>query len=143
MRQEKVLSILNRIREEHGEFQAACKAEIIGTTVLTDYNNNTYRVDDIDFTTSPSSTFHLRKENRDISYADYYRNKYNIPICNMTQPMLVTRTSERDRRAGQTEIVYLVPELCRATGKMSFSLQHSSAHFYSSSQTVFEFKKTD
>ncbi|KAF7997591.1 hypothetical protein HCN44_006162 [Aphidius gifuensis] len=118
MRQENLLNIMNRIREEKGggDFQAACKADVIGTTVLTEYNNNTYRVEDIDFQTKPSSTFHLKKENREISYAEYYRNKYNINIRNMTQPMLVTRTTDKDRRSGQAEIVYLVPELCRATG---------------------------
>lgn len=98
-------------------FQAACKAEVIGITILTDYNNNTYRIDDIDFSTTPSSTFHLRREEREVTYADYYRNKYSITIRNLTQPMLVSRTSERERRTESSEIVYLVPELCRATGK--------------------------
>lgn len=85
---------------------------------MTDYNNNTYRIEDIDFQTKPSSTFHLKKENREITYAEYYRSKYNITIRNMTQPMLVTRTTDKDRRSGQAEIVYLVPELCRATGQL-------------------------
>ena len=30
--------------------------------------------------------------------------------------MLVSRAKPRERRAGQSELVYLVPELCRMTG---------------------------
>ncbi|KAF7996956.1 hypothetical protein HCN44_002602 [Aphidius gifuensis] len=117
MRQEKLFNIMTRIRNDHGaNFQAACKAEVIGITVLTDYNNNTYRVEDIDFQTTPLSTFHLKKEDRDVSYADYYRNKYNIKIEHVTQPMLITRSSDKNRQDSTDTIVYLVPELCRATG---------------------------
>ncbi|XP_015122024.1 piwi-like protein Siwi [Diachasma alloeum] len=117
MRQENLLDILGRLTQENGSnYQHAYKAEVVGLTVLTDYNNNTYRIDDVDFSASPRSTFHLRKEDRDVSYKDYYSVKYNITIRNETQPLLVTRSSGRDRRAGQSEIVYLVPELCRATG---------------------------
>ncbi|XP_011301414.1 protein aubergine [Fopius arisanus] len=118
MRQETLLDILGRMRGEAGavNYQNAYKNEVIGLTVLTDYNNNTYRIDDVDFGASPKSTFHLRREDRDVSYQDYYRVKYNIIIRNGSQPMLVSRSSARDRRAGVAEVVYLVPELCRATG---------------------------
>lgn len=39
--------------------------------VLTDYNNKTYRVDDIDFNSTPKSTFATR--DGEISYCEYYK----------------------------------------------------------------------
>ncbi|XP_057321204.1 piwi-like protein Siwi isoform X2 [Microplitis mediator] len=118
MRQETILDIMNRIRNNSrgGDVQGTCKAEIIGLTVLTDYNNNTYRLDDIDFTKTPKSTFNKGKDNVPTPYLDYYYQKYNIRIRSESQPLLVARSTQRDRRAGQDEIIYLVPELCRATG---------------------------
>lgn len=88
---------------------------MVGLVVLTDYNNNTYRISDVDFDTTPNSTFQLRNGDS-VSYKDYYRNKYQLHIRNDSQPMLVTKLKPRERRAGQAEFVYLVPELCRATG---------------------------
>lgn len=93
------------------------ESQVIGLVVLTDYNNNTYRITDIDFGTTPKSTFKLRN-GESISYKDYYFNKYQIRIRNDSQPMLVTRLKPKERRAGQAELVYLVPELCRATGML-------------------------
>lgn len=90
---------------------------MLGILVLTDYNNNTYRIEDVDFETNPSSTFPM-KDGVHVSYRDYYKNKYKIVITNATQPMLVTRTKPKERNAGQGELVYLVPELCRATGML-------------------------
>lgn len=88
---------------------------VIGTVVLTDYNNNTYRIEDVDFSTTPSSTFNLRN-NEKITYVNYYQKKYDIKISNLRQPMLVSKSKTRDRQAAEPECVYLVPELCRATG---------------------------
>ncbi|CAG5096449.1 Similar to Siwi: Piwi-like protein Siwi (Bombyx mori) [Cotesia congregata] len=118
MRQENLLDILGRVRSNArgGDIQGACKAEVIGVTVLTGYNNNTYRIEDIDFTKNPKSSFKLGKEETSTTYIDYYRNKYGLTINNLSQPLLVTRLPLRDRRAGKDELLYLIPELCRATG---------------------------
>nr|XP_033336473.1 piwi-like protein Siwi [Megalopta genalis] len=116
MRQQTLLDILNDCyRENTRDYKRAFQEKVIGLVVLTDYNNNTYRVTDIDFDSNPSSTFQLRS-GESISYRDYYKNKYQIKICNDSQPMLVSRVKPRERRAGQTELIYLIPELCRATG---------------------------
>lgn len=98
-------------------FQKEFCNNVIGIIALTDYNNNTYRIEDVDFDTSPSSTFSM-KSGESISYQEYYKRKYNIRITNATQPMLVTRTKPKARNAGQGDLVYLVPELCRATGML-------------------------
>ncbi|XP_011305104.1 protein aubergine-like [Fopius arisanus] len=115
MRQETLLHILERVKTENPyDYQNVFKSEVIGVTVLTGYNNNTYRIDDVDFNESPMGTFQSKGET--IRYMDYYKNKYGIVITVKNQPLFVSRSSARDRRAGKNDIIYLVPELCRATG---------------------------
>lgn len=45
--------------------------KLIGTVVLTDYNNKTYRVDDVDFKASPTAKFPTK--DGEISYIEYYK----------------------------------------------------------------------
>lgn len=71
-------------------------------------------MDDIDFNSSPSSTFD--QKGTPITYVDYYKQKYNRPIRDAMQPMLISNPKARDVRDGRTQILFLVPELCRATG---------------------------
>lgn len=87
---------------------------MIGLTVLTDYNNHTYRIDDVDYSASPMSTFMRNSE--EITYKDYYQNRYQINIRHATQSMLLSSSKTRDRRAGLAELLYLVSKLCRSTG---------------------------
>ncbi|XP_076679730.1 aubergine isoform X3 [Andrena cerasifolii] len=116
MRQQTLLDILNDCYQKNRhEYKQLFESQVSGLVVLTDYNNNTYRISDIDYDTNPRSTFKLRN-GENISYKDYYKSKYQIQIRNDSQPMLVTRLKPKERRAGQAELVYLVPELCRATG---------------------------
>lgn len=96
------------------DWREILKKEIIGSTVLTDYTNKTYMIDDIDFVKSPLSTFSTR--DGDKSYVDYYKQKYDITVRDQQQFLLVSRSRERDIRAGQPELIYLIPELSRATG---------------------------
>ena len=92
------------------------KAELVGKVVMTHYNNKTYRIDDVDLDTTPRSTFHLKKEDRQSSYMEYYQTRYNIRINQPNQPMLVSRPTRRDRNRGDDSPIYLVPELCHMTG---------------------------
>lgn len=112
-------SVLNVLRELYNEGQRDIKERfvkrIIGSVVLTDYNNRTYRIDDVDWNVTPQSTFN-RSDGRAISYVQYYKERYQLNIVDMNQPMLVSRAKPRELRAGMAEILYLVPELCRMTG---------------------------
>lgn len=115
MRQETIYEILRSCKHEKEQsWQDSFKREIIGSIVLTDYNNKTYRIDDVDFNSSPSSTF--KKKEKDVSYRDYYREKYNLEIRDINQPMLLSNPKACDLRAGRTQVLFLIPELCRATG---------------------------
>ncbi|OWR52118.1 aubergine protein [Danaus plexippus plexippus] len=88
--------------------------DIVGKIVMTDYNKKTYRVDDVAWSETPKSTF--RMKDQDVSYLDYYNLKYKIRIQDPGQPLLISRSKERDIKRGMPELVYLVPELCRQTG---------------------------
>lgn len=91
------------------------KKEIIGTVVLTEYTNKTYQIDDIDYSMCAYSSF-TKADGESTTYAEYYKQKYGIIVEDVRQFMLVSKSRERDIRAGQPEYIYLIPELCRATG---------------------------
>ncbi|KAG5672589.1 hypothetical protein PVAND_002705 [Polypedilum vanderplanki] len=60
MRKETIYDITRRLmREDNNNWQEKLKREILGTTVLTDYTNKTYVIDDIAFNMNPNSTFRL------------------------------------------------------------------------------------
>ena len=82
---------------------------------MTHYNNKTYRIDDIDFNKNPQSKFLLKKENREISFKEYYQTHYKVIIKSETQPLLISHPPRRERDTPE-QIVYLIPELCDMTG---------------------------
>ncbi|KAF0765863.1 piwi-like protein Siwi, partial [Aphis craccivora] len=119
MREDTVLDFLiecSNNRNRDANWMVNFKMGVIGSIVLTRYNNQTYRIDDVDEESSTNSTF-LKKDGSSISYIDYYRNKYGIHISNQRQPMLISKKKKSLRIEGEeTELVYLVPELCTMTG---------------------------
>lgn len=52
-------------------YQTEFSKLVIGTTVLTDYNNKTYKVDDVDYKSTPLCTFDTK--DGPITYVDYYQ----------------------------------------------------------------------
>lgn len=116
MRNDTVLQLLMECsRESRENCKRLFTERVIGTTIITDYNNRAYRIDDVDWDSTPESTFQ-KKDGTQYSYMAYYRDKYKVNIQNRTQPMIVSRAKAREIRAGMSELVYLVPELCRLTG---------------------------
>lgn len=113
MRMDNVYDLLLECRGANmrKEFQS----KIIGSIVLTYYNNKTYRIDDVDFTKTPESTFQL-KDGSQLSFSQYIQQKYNINVQVKDQPMLMSRSKPREIRAGMPETVLLIPELCQLTG---------------------------
>ena len=71
MRDETVHQVLNRIRTESRDFRNEATRALLGMTVLTRYNNKTYRIDEISFDVSPQSTFKMKDQ--DVSYIQYYK----------------------------------------------------------------------
>lgn len=117
MRKETVLDIINQYYHEcrnTREFQERVAKFLIGQIVLTKYNNNTYRIDGIEWELNVSQTFERRKQ--PITYIAYYKEQYNLDIRDQHQPLLVSRPKKREIRRGGLEVIHLVPELCTVTG---------------------------
>lgn len=135
MRKETIHDITrNLMKNDTLKWKEHLKKEIIGSTVLTEYTNKTYQIDDIDFTMTPQSTFTPAYKEDAVSYMRYYKTRYNIDIKDIEQFMLVSKSKERDLRAGKPDLIYLIPELCRATGmtdqmRTNFNLMSKLAEF--------------
>lgn len=115
MRTETVYKNLRRFMRDYGpSYRQEFQQFIIGTTVLTDYNNKTYNITDVAWNQTPATTFNTKKG--PISFATYYQQKYNIKIKDPNQPMLISKAKAREIRAGMSELIALIPELCRMTG---------------------------
>lgn len=52
--------------------QDVFKVGVIGTIVLTQYNSQTYRIDDVDHEMTPLDKFKM-KDGTQMSYVDYYK----------------------------------------------------------------------
>ncbi|XP_043499080.1 piwi-like protein Siwi isoform X2 [Polistes fuscatus] len=136
MRQETLLDIWINCLETERKPQEAFIDLVKGTVVLTGYNNNTYSIQDVDFKLKPTSTFKL-KTGESISYQNYYKNRYQLKVTYADQPLLVAKPKQKIRNMNinvSDQVIYLVPELCRATGltekmRSNFNLMKSlSAH---------------
>ncbi|NXI47583.1 PIWL1 protein, partial [Galbula dea] len=115
LRSETVLDFMHSVYHQVGEqrFRGACAKELIGLTVLTRYNNRTYRVDGIDWDANPKCSFR-KSDGTEISFVDYYKGQYNQEITDLNQPVLVSRCMRKSiNRVGS---LILIPELCFLTG---------------------------
>lgn len=97
-----------------GNFKQEFLRAIAGQVVSLTYSSKQHRVDDVDYTKTPCSTFETKNGSK--SYMDYYKEKYDIKIKDQRQPLLVTKSKAKDIRAGQSEYIFLIPELCQLCG---------------------------
>lgn len=73
MRNDTVGDLLAECRsKDHTRYKQDFSDSIIGCVVLTDYNNRTYRIDDVDWDATPASTF-KKSDGSEISYIEYYK----------------------------------------------------------------------
>ncbi|NXF13603.1 PIWL1 protein, partial [Smithornis capensis] len=116
LRSETVLDFMYSLyyQVDKERYRETCAKELIGLTVLTKYNNRTYRVDGIDWDASPQCTFR-KADGSEISYVDYYKMQYNQEITDLNQPVLISE-SKRKRGTTMPVAVVLIPELCFLTG---------------------------
>ena len=85
-------SALDVIRNRRGpNMKEAIAKELVHWGVLTRYNNRIYWVEDIDYDLNPTKTFTMNEkgQTREITYKDYYKEKYDFDIKDLGQPMLV------------------------------------------------------
>ncbi|XP_067213491.1 piwi-like protein Siwi isoform X1 [Linepithema humile] len=115
MRLETLLDIYhNCMREDNQNCRTNFINSVVGTVVLTQYNNNTYRIEDVDFSTNPCDSFSM-KNGEKVTYMQYYKKKYGINLTHRQPPLLIAKSRVKGS-AAEGERIYLLPELCRATG---------------------------
>uniref|UniRef100_A0A1A9ZRF5 Piwi domain-containing protein n=1 Tax=Glossina pallidipes TaxID=7398 RepID=A0A1A9ZRF5_GLOPL len=109
-------TLIEIFRRKPKNFQETAKKALLGTSVITRYNNKTYRIDDICFEKNPQSTFTFKEGT--VSFLDYYQKNYNIEIKDKNQPLLISIKKQRMPRKSQEEdlVICLIPELCYETG---------------------------
>lgn len=105
LRDETVLQFMNQNKGSRQNIMA----EIVGRVVMTRYNKQTYKVTSIDFNLTPKNTF-LQRHGEEISYVDYYKQKYGVTIKDLNQCLLVHEHPKTKMK------IVLVPELCSMTG---------------------------
>uniref|UniRef100_A0A667ZTN0 Piwi-like protein 2 n=1 Tax=Myripristis murdjan TaxID=586833 RepID=A0A667ZTN0_9TELE len=118
LRNDSVLDVMLVHSQSSENFQDACTKELIGSIIITRYNNRTYRIDDIEWNKSPKDTFTLH-DGSQTTFLDYYSKNYGITIHEMDQPLLIHRPKERSKPGGKQIItgeILLVPELSFMTG---------------------------
>lgn len=83
--------------------------EVVGTSVLTRYNNKTYRIDDIAWDKTPEYVF--TRNDEQISLIDYYKHHWDIEIQDKAQPLLIHRATIRSP-TGEVRVVYHFISYC-------------------------------
>ncbi|KAG8325296.1 hypothetical protein J6590_071086 [Homalodisca vitripennis] len=133
----------NQVSRHTGDYKTEFNKAVIGSVVLTDYNNKKYTISDVNRSETPSCSFD--RNGTKTLYVDYYKERYNIRITQPNQPLLVSKSKPRERRAveagavaqaggGDPNLDLLIPDLCRMTGlidemRSSFNLMRTlSAH---------------
>lgn len=115
MRNETVYSIIEESARSGRDYKTNVNKRLIGTTVLTSYNNMTYKINDIDWDSNPNSKF-TQRDGTEKSYIDYYRERYSLEINDHKQPLLISKATAKALRGGSSQLILLIPELCRTTG---------------------------
>ncbi|XP_038602626.1 piwi-like protein 2 [Tachyglossus aculeatus] len=118
IRNDCVLDIMQALcQQNRGNFQDECTKLLCGHTVITRYNNHTYRIDDIDWSKTPRNTF-IMSDGKEITFLEYYSKNYGITVKDEEQPLLIHRATGKRNVPGKpllTEIL-LLPELSFMTG---------------------------
>ncbi|XP_035744235.1 piwi-like protein Ago3 [Vespa mandarinia] len=116
MRMETVRDLIIEFHEKNQEhYKDYITMEVVGSSVLTRYNNKTYRIDDIAWDKNPM--FEFERQGMKTTMIDYYKNHWSLEIKDKNQPLLVHRSNEK-LPTGQTheKLTLLVPELCYIAG---------------------------
>ncbi len=86
---------------------------LLGKSIITRYNNKSYRIDDIDFESNPSNTF-TTEHGQTYTFVDYYKKQYGVEVRDLKQPLLVNYV-KRSQLPDPIRIC-LIPELCFVAG---------------------------
>jgi len=102
------------------QFQKNINDELSGRATLTLYNKRVWRIDYVDFDKTINDTFPMDskdgQEAQQISFKDYFQQRYNTECTNTYSGMLVHLPKIRKMDHGNQRKVYIVPELAYLTG---------------------------
>ncbi|XP_010226884.1 PREDICTED: LOW QUALITY PROTEIN: piwi-like protein 2, partial [Tinamus guttatus] len=118
IRSDSVLNFMHAIYQQSASsFQDECTKQLVGSVVITRYNNHTYQIDDIDWNKTPKDSFTLAS-GEEVTFVDYYSKTYGITVRELDQPLLIHRRKESLTQEGkrQLNMILLVPELSFMTG---------------------------
>lgn len=116
LRTETVRDLLIGLKKRgFSDIKSEAEKALLGISVLTRYNNKSYKVDDLDWESSPKSTFKNEK-GEELDYITYYKRQYGIDIQDPDQPLIVHRPKKAVSEAEVTKLICLIPELCLLTG---------------------------
>ena len=73
--------------------------------VITKYNNRSYKISDIAWGDTPAYKFETKEGMKTIK--DFLKEKYQIEVKDMNQPLLVALPKDKDRRRGDTQDIRL------------------------------------
>uniref|UniRef100_A0A8C9APG7 Piwi like RNA-mediated gene silencing 3 n=4 Tax=Lemuridae TaxID=9445 RepID=A0A8C9APG7_PROSS len=109
--------LMNSITTENQEYIREKVADkLVGSIVMTRYNNKTYRVDGIAWERTPKDTFE-KSDGQRITYIDYYLQQHKAVITDNDQPLLISQGKwKKGQKDTKREPILLVPQLCVLTG---------------------------
>lgn len=112
---EVVLRLLNNIRGNRPwdkKSKSKARRELVKKIVFTNYNTQSYTIENIDFDLTPNSEFKMTNfqtgESNSISYAAYTKKIHGVSCQALDQPLL--KTSGRNK-----QVIHLIPEFCCLT----------------------------
>lgn len=91
-----------------------------GHPILRKYGSpKIYKIEEIDYKLNPKNTFYDSKEGKDVSYVEYFKNRYGVKIKDEAQPLikvLADRRFNKSKNPQDKQYIYLVPEMVCLTG---------------------------
>ena len=111
--QETILEFLENKNYKNKNNQERLRNKLIGTSFKVKYSKRNYRIDDISFDRNPKNTSFLNLEKENLNLIKYYKEKHNIEIKNLDQPLIIVYSKEPQEK--QKEL-YFIPELCYFAG---------------------------
>lgn len=86
--------------------------ELLNMTILTKHGGNKlYTIKWICYDETPENKFYLRKEKKEVTYAQYFLEWYGLKCKNMGQPLLEVQQTGKLKR-----YVKMIPEFAFPTG---------------------------
>ncbi|EAS07341.2 piwi domain protein (macronuclear) [Tetrahymena thermophila SB210] len=78
--------------------------------------NKLYQIQRIDYTKNPLSTFYCAKYKQNMTFQKYYKERYNLEIIDLNQPLFVVNIKKQSIQPIDQHIkyqeIYLIPEFC-------------------------------